>query len=87
MRFFRLLSHHKRDQHAGPDNVQKMPVAGAVINRPVAFVVVAVTKRLVDNEAKKDHPADHMKCVNEGKRETHPVDFHRTVGHAEVLRE
>ena len=54
------LGYRERDQHADPDNVQKMPVARAVINGPMSLVIVSIPERLVDYETEKHHAAQNM---------------------------
>ncbi len=57
---FRSPSNDKRDQHEGPNHVEEMPIASAVVDRPVSFVIVLAAKSLTSNVSQKDHPADHM---------------------------
>ena len=82
-----LLGHDKRNQHAGPYNVKKMPVTGAVIDRPMSFVIVTIAKRLIDHKTQKHHATQHVQCVNKRKCEGHAIDLHRAIGLTEVLNQ
>ena len=80
-----LLRHDERDQHAHPNDVEKMPIAGTMIDSPVTFVIVSVSVRLKDDEAKKHHASQDVKCVDERQRKRHTVYLHRTIRLAEML--
>ena len=80
-----LLRHQKRDQHAGPDNVEEMPITGAVIDRPMTLMIITVASCLIDDPAEKNNAADHVQRVNEGKRERHSIDFGGSVDLTEML--
>ena len=82
-----LLCDHKGDEHAGPDDIEEMPVTGAVVDRPVTFMIVAVSRRLVDDETKKDYTAKNMQGMDKRERKRHPIDFCGTVALAEVSGE
>lgn len=64
-----------------------MPIAGAVIDWPMFFMIVFVTKRLSRHKCQKHHAAKHVQRMDERERERHSVNFGRSIRLAEVLIE
>ena len=64
-----LLGDQEGDQHAGPDNVEKMPIAGTMIDGPMTLVIIPVSACLKNDEAEEYHTAQNVKCMDERQSE------------------